>query len=91
MKKVISFEEFSNMSFEELNQIIKHNEGLPKGHEDRIEIEDPISGKSEEEIDELLRNHGYLPIEEVEERINAKLDEYAARKEPGSEETDSEQ
>jgi len=79
MKKYISFDESLKLSFEEWKQIRKYNESLPEGDKDRIIIEDPISNMTHEEVDEFLHSKGFITLEELQERINAKLDEYAAR------------
>jgi len=72
MKK-ITFEEFSKMSFNEVKELMGEMKQLTED-DNSLELEDPISGKSIEEIDEYLRNHGYLPIEEVDKKINEMFD-----------------
>jgi len=86
MKKYISFDESLKLSFEEWEQIRKHNESLPEGHKDRIIIEDPISNMTLEEADEFLHSKGFITLEESQERINALFDKYAARMKPENDE-----
>jgi len=73
MKRKISFEEFSKMSFREVKELMGDANQLTEDNEN-IELEDPISGKPIEEMLEYLRNHGCVPLEEVERRINDMLD-----------------
>jgi len=73
MKKKISFEKFSKMSFNEIKELMGGANQLLEDN-NSVEIEDPISGKSIEETDEYLRGHGYLPIEELDKRINEMFD-----------------
>jgi len=73
MKRKITFEEFSKMSFNEVKELMDEMNQLTED-DDSIELEDPISGKSIEEIDEYLRNYGYLPLEEADKRISEMFD-----------------
>jgi len=88
MKK-ITFEEYLKLSEEEQDKIIHQAETL--NEEEWVVVENPIKDMNDQETLDYFHKLGAMTLEEVEEKINEMFDKYAARKEPGSETTDSEQ